>query len=259
MYNAENKQHLYSDFVTIGKRIAAARAGKGWTQSELARQIGVKPQSVQLWEADATAPSRKRIESVAELLDTTPEELLFDVPPSRGRPRRGKPFIGDRENVVVSAYGDQIVPVCDYQQAAEWTASDKPYPITARTENVWTNIENLTDRAFGLVIEGESMLDEFYPGDIVILDPELPPQPGDFVVAKLDKEEKVTLRKYRPRGFDDKGKPVIELAPLNDDYPMLVIDQRNKGRVIATMVEHRKYRRRNRLTSLKSRSPVERQ
>ena len=94
---------------------------------------------------------------VAELLDTTPEELLFDVPPSRGRPRRGKPFIGDRENVVVSAYGDQIVPVCDYQQAAEWTASDEPYPVTARTENVWTNIENLSDRSFGLVIEGESM------------------------------------------------------------------------------------------------------
>ncbi len=98
--------------MTIGKRIAAARARKGWTQSDLARQIGIKPQSVQLWEADATAPSRKRIETVAELLDTTPEELLFDVPPSRGRPRRGKPFIGDRENVVVSAYVDQIMPVC---------------------------------------------------------------------------------------------------------------------------------------------------
>ncbi len=160
--------------------------------------------------------------------------------------------------MVVSAYGDQIVPVCNYQQAAEWTASDEPYPVTARTENVWTNIENLSDRSFGLVIEGESMLEEFYPGDIVILDPELPPQPGDFVAAKFDKEEKVTFRKYRPRGFDNKGKPVIELAPLNDDYPMLVIDQRNPGRVIATMVEHRKYRRRNRLTSLKSRSHSER-
>ena len=92
----------------------------------------------------------------------------------------------------------------------------------------------------------------------MILDPELPPQPGDFVVAKLDKEDKATFRKYRPRGFDDKGKPVIELAPLNEDYPMLVIDQRNRGRVVATMVEHRKYRRRNRLTSLKSRSHSER-
>lgn len=98
------------------------------------------------------------------------------------------------------------------------------------------------------------MLEEFYPGDIVILDPEVPPQPGDFVVAKLDKDDAVTFRKYRPRGYDGQGKLVIELAPLNDDYPLLVIDQRNPGRVIATLVEHRKYRRQNRLTSQKGRS-----
>ena len=102
------------------------------------------------------------------------------------------------------------------------------------------------------------MLEEFYPGDIVVLDPELPPQPGDFVVAKLDKDDKVIFRKYRPRGLDSKGKPVIELAPFNDDYPTLVMDQRNPGRVIATLVEHRKYRRRNRLTNLKARSQGER-
>lgn len=243
--------------MSIGKRIVQARARKGWSQSELARQTGVRPQSVQLWEADKTVPSRKRIELVAELLDTTPEELLFDVPVSQRARARGKRFIGDRGNVIVSAYGDQIVPVCDYVQAAEWTASDEPYPITDRTENVWTNIENLSDRSFGLVIEGESMLEEFYPADIVILDPELPPQPGDFVVAKLDKDHNVTFRKYRPRGLDGKGKPVIELAPLNDDYPTLVMDQRNPGRVIATLVEHRKYRRRNRLTNLKARSQGE--
>jgi SOS-response transcriptional repressor LexA len=244
--------------MSIGERIAKARARKGWSQSELARQAGVRPQSVQLWEADETAPSRKRIESVAALLETTPEELLFDAPPLRRGIGRSKRFVGDRGNVVVSAYGDQIVPVCDYAQAAEWTATAKAYPITERTENVWTNIENLSERAFGLVIEGESMLEEFYPGDIVILDPEVPPQPGDFVVTKLDKDDTVTFSKYRPRGYDDRGKLVIELAPLNDDYPTLVIDQRNPGRVIATMVEHRKYRRRSRLSSLKGRSAAER-
>lgn len=243
--------------MSIGKRIAEARARRGWTQSELARQVGVRPQSVQLWEADETAPSRKRIERVADMLETTPEELLFDVPVSQRARSRGKRFIGDRGNIVVSAYGDQIVPVCDYVQAAEWTASDEPYPITTRTENVWTNIENLSDRSFGLAIEGESMLEEFYPGDIVILDPELPPQPGDFVVALLENDNKVVFRKYRSRGSDKKGQPVIELAPLNDDYPVLVIDPRTRGRIIATMVEHRKYRRRNRLTTLKGRSQIE--
>ncbi|MGH8603902.1 MAG: helix-turn-helix transcriptional regulator [Gammaproteobacteria bacterium] len=45
--------------MSIGKRIAEARARRGWTQSELARQVGVRPQSVQLWEADETGPQPK--------------------------------------------------------------------------------------------------------------------------------------------------------------------------------------------------------
>jgi SOS-response transcriptional repressor LexA len=237
--------------MSIGDRIAQARLKKGWTQAKLAEQVGVRPQSVQLWEANETAPSRKRIELVASLLETTPEELLFDVPVSQRAAARNRRFFGDKDNVVVSAFGDQMVPICSYVEAARWTGSERPYPITDQTDHVWTNIEYLSERAFGLWIEGESMLEEFYPGDIVVVDPAVAPQPGDFVVAKLDKDEKVIFRKYRPRGEDEQGKPVIELTPLNDDYPVTVADKRNPGRIIATLVEHRKYRRRNRLNDLK--------
>ena len=92
------------------------------------------------------------------------------------------------------------------------------------------------------------MIDEFYPGDIVIVDPEIPPRPGDYVVAKMTAEEVVTFRKYRPRGMDKAGKPMVELAPLNDDYPATVIDTTSPGLIIGTMVEHRKYRRTARLS-----------
>jgi SOS-response transcriptional repressor LexA len=150
--------------------------------------------------------------------------------------------------VVLTPFGDKMVPVLDYEQAWQWTASEKPYPVTNRTEIIWTRISPLSERAFGLVIKGESMVGEFYPGDIVIVDPEIPPKPGDFVVAKLEKEDKAVFRKYRPRGFDQAMQPIIELAPLNEDYPSSMIDSHNPGYIIGTMVEHRKYRRTDRLS-----------
>ena len=57
------------------------------------------------------------------------------------------------------------------------------------------------------------------------------------------------FRKYRLRGLSDTGQPAIELAPLNENYPTAVIDSHNPGRVIGTMVEHRKFRRTDRLSS----------
>lgn len=153
-----------------------------------------------------------------------------------------------REAVVVSPFGHKMVPVLDYRTAAVWTASSEAYPITNRTEVLWTKNDALGDRAFGLIIEGESMMDEFYPGDIVVVDPGLTPQPGDFVVAKMKGEEKVTFRRYRARELDRSGHPIVELCPVNGDYPTIVIEPQSKGRVIGTLVEHRKYRRRERIS-----------
>ena len=155
----------------------------------------------------------------------------------------------DRGNaVVLTPFGDRMVPVLDYVQASEWTASAKPYPITERTEILWTRLPQLSERAFALVVEGESMIDEFYPGDIVIVDPEIAPRPGDYVVAKLATEEPVTFRKYRPRGSDKVRQAghraraaKRRLSPDRDG-------QQEPGSVVGTMVEHRKYRRTARLS-----------
>ena len=153
-----------------------------------------------------------------------------------------------RNAVVLTPFGDRMVPVLDYVRASEWTASTNPYPITERTEILWTRLPQLSERAFALVVEGESMIGEFYPGDIVIVDPEVAPRPGDYVVAKMAAEDAVMFRKYRPRGIDKGGKPMVELAPLNEDYPAAVIDSKSPGLIIGTMVEHRKFRRTARLS-----------
>ena len=85
------------------------------------------------------------------------------------------------------------------------------------------------------------MRPDFTPGDRVIIDPDVQPQAGDFVVAK-NGEEEATFKKYRVRGSDQTGNAVFELVPLNEDFETMRSDMQ-PIRIVGVMVEHRKYRR----------------
>ncbi|WP_161490978.1 XRE family transcriptional regulator [Pseudomonas sp. TCU-HL1] len=64
---------------TIGSRIAAARERKGINQSALSRLVGVKPQSVQAWEADRNTPRPKRLSLIAAALDVSVSALVDGI------------------------------------------------------------------------------------------------------------------------------------------------------------------------------------
>lgn len=95
---------------------------------------------------------------------------------------------------------------------------------------------------FALRIMGNSMEPEFREGDVVVIDPDVAPTPGDYVVAR-NHVEAATFKKYRPRGVDENGHPIFELVPLNDDYAVMRSDQEPIC-IIGTMVEHTRFRKR---------------
>jgi transcriptional regulator with XRE-family HTH domain len=64
---------------TIGSRIAAAREHRGLNQSELARLLGVTPQSVQAWESDKNTPRPKRLSEIAVALSISMASLVGDA------------------------------------------------------------------------------------------------------------------------------------------------------------------------------------
>lgn len=83
------------------------------------------------------------------------------------------------------------------------------------------------------------MAPDFVEGDRVIIDCELVPQPGDFVVARNGGEE-ATFKKYKIISIGEKE--VFDLIPLNDNYPSMRSDQQHI-QIIGVMVEQRRYRR----------------
>ena len=65
--------------------IALYRKGKGWTQGELAREVGVSLTSVQAWERGAE-PRPSKLARVAELFGVAGRDLLHEI--EAWRPRR---------------------------------------------------------------------------------------------------------------------------------------------------------------------------
>jgi SOS-response transcriptional repressor LexA len=204
----------------------------GLTQEKLAAKCGVSRAAVAQWEAGVTRPSLDNLVKAAEALNvwlswlTVGDQSLPDAPsPFAPAPPRG-------------------LPVLDYARAAEWAAGSAAVALPDGLETLAAD-PALSPRAFALVIRDESMAPDFREGDKIILEPDVAPQPGDLVIAKLDQDAEALFRKFRPRGADAAGVPTVELVPLNADWPTFTISPDNPGRILATMVEHRRYRRRS--------------
>lgn len=101
-------------------------------------------------------------------------------------------------------------------------------------------------RTFALTVGDRAMQPDFLQNDIVIVDPDAKPQPGEIVAALIEGEDQVILRRYRLRKAGTRKRSAgIELVALNEDYGSIVIDADHPGRVIGPVVEHRRLLRRN--------------
>lgn len=76
---------------------------------------------------------------------------------------------------------------------------------------------------YALKVSGDSMSPLIDNGDVVIVDPNRWPKPGDCVVARSELESlsEATVKRYYPVGFDSEGREVFEARPFNDMYPVM--------------------------------------
>ena len=61
---------------SIGETIASLRKKKGMTQNELAEKMNVTDKAVSKWERDLSCPDVNTISKLADVLDTSVDELL---------------------------------------------------------------------------------------------------------------------------------------------------------------------------------------
>ncbi len=210
------------------------------SQTNFSTATGISLSQIGQWLADEQNPnsrnmserSARKIESKASLPDG-----WLDV--DHTSDPRSPPTSSFDANVSLAEIGMRRVPLLNYVQAGQLTEVGANFSGDAMV--FLLTDAGSSEHVFALEIEGLSMAPDFKPGDRVIIDRDLAPSAGDFVVARNGKEE-ATFKKYRPRGINERGQDVFELVPLNDDFATLYSDREHLI-VIGTMVEHRRYRR----------------
>lgn len=70
------RNNIYMEEITMGKRISSLRKAKGLTQEQLAEQMNVSPQAVSKWENDVSCPDISIVRQLASVLGVTTDELL---------------------------------------------------------------------------------------------------------------------------------------------------------------------------------------
>ncbi|MGL5597932.1 MAG: LexA family protein [Aeromonas sp.] len=202
----------------------------GITQEQLAEKLGVTQGAIGHWLNKRREPAIDVILDIMRALDLRSINIGIDGT-----------IVSDEPNMELTQIGSQPIPIISYVQAGVWTETSEIRSYDGNISYLTTDLD-LGPRAFAIVIRGNSMESEFVEGDQVLIDPDEPLHPGNFVVAK-NGEEEATFKKYRPRGYGEDGQEVFELVPLNDDYPTMRSD-RQPIQIIGSMVEHRRRRKR---------------
>lgn len=188
---------LYPANMSINKLIKEGRLKLGLTEEQFGQLFDVSRGTIQQWEKEGgTAPNRKRQPLVAKALGLTIAQLMS-----------GNADVIDGPNI------GGFVPLLSSIQAGDFKnhvdnylsgdGGEEPVPTTAPV-NRYT---------FALRVTGDSMTPEFQEGMLLIIEPELEPNPGDFVVARNGNDE-TTFKQLVKDGAD------WYLKPLNERYPL---------------------------------------
>lgn len=135
--------------------------------------------------------------------------------------------------------GLRLVPVISTVQAGSWREVVDAYEPGHGSAEIAVD-QPVGDNAFALEVEGDSMAPAFQEGDRIIVDPARRPRPGDFVVAKRARDDSATFKRYVVRRLDRRGRPEVELEPLNTAHPVLTLGAEG-DKIIGVVVEHHRY------------------
>jgi len=136
------------------------------------------------------------------------------------------------EKTEVPKYHRKPIPVISWVHAGSFIEYVDSWPpgVSGVEGPVFSTIKT-GPNAFGLKIEGDSMMPRFMPGDIAIVDPSIRCDNGRPCVVWINGDVSIKL-------FWDHEKEII-LKSMNDKYPDIVIrkDSKTDFRIIGKVVD----------------------
>ena len=65
----------------FGERIRALRKNKGYSQQQMAQKLHVSQSAISQWEQNITAPSAEQLKALAQIFETTVDDIIGNVKP----------------------------------------------------------------------------------------------------------------------------------------------------------------------------------
>lgn len=200
------------------ERIQQKLEEKNLKQADIARATGKSTAAVTKWLKGDNIPKAENLKAIAKLLNVSDEWLLT----GKGDEQASKKIDLGESNVTFVNTPLVQVPLLDYVQAGLF--HEVGYDGINPLGTSWTTYEGARPECvFSLKVEGLSMAPEFMPGDEIIVDGSLEAKPGSLVIAQEVQHgiARTTFKKYRIIGVNEFGVDIIELVPLNTDFPTL--------------------------------------
>ncbi len=188
----------------ISKRMADLKI----SQADIKRATGAGKATISSWVKGDTKPSGEYASKLAAYLRCNTDWLLTGVGSMTNAP------VGT-EQVDLDHNMAGKMPVISWVAAGDWI---EVMPTTMDDVIQWIpKPEHLSERAFGLIVRGRSMLPEFKPDEIIYVEPDVTPwdlKDGDLVVVQCNEDTEATFKQLvMGDGHND-----MYLKPLNPDW-----------------------------------------
>lgn len=203
----------------IGMILGELLKKKGIQQKALSESTGISEDTIsKIITGKTKKPHPETIDKIASFLNVDREIFFTD---RRTEPREDFPPF-------------KRIPVLNWVQAGQFTEwTDMDYPPGDADEFIELPVRG--DRIFALRVRGDSMEPEFLEGEIIVIDPELEVQHGDYAILKIIESGETTLK--RVEYYEN----VVVLRPLNPKYrPIEIKNGRDQVKIVGKVVRKTK-------------------
>jgi SOS-response transcriptional repressor LexA len=227
--------------MTFANLLDNYRTRKNMTRRGLALRVGITPTYIgQLLKSQVVPPPLETCQKIAKALglsDVEKQEFFEAAYEERDKTKQ----VDFRQalnieakvlppNVVISETKIKEIPVISYVTATHWKDICDAHPPGVADEWIPFEAKKAGKCGFALYVDGDCMEPRFRHGQIIIVNPEIKPTPGEFGVFRVNHDEKATFKQFKIVG------QIPVLHPLNPKFDDIILNDGREYEVLGKVV-----------------------
>lgn len=222
----------------MGARIHECRKAQSLSIKELSEKIGsLSAARISNWENGTRSPGPSEAILLAKALNVAASYLLCLSDNTHGELHMDQADLPKYAPIIPLADANKSKKALDdmLQNMPLFSAVDSKLSVEYKSK------ETAGDYVIATSVADNSMSPKFLRDDIVIVDFERKPKPGDIVLAHIANTKENVIRKYKESDQQSAKNKSFELIALNSDWGIIRVTNAGDATILGTVIEHRAY------------------